>query len=281
MDIGPQTRCFITGATSGLGYELSLALARAGADLVIHGRSAASVKGAADRLLVEVPSAKLVCVHADLGDPAAVKAQVAQLPDGRVDLLVNNAGAAFAEFRLNAAGIERTVWINHVAPLLLTKAKMPRMAARGLVVTVSSAVIGYVSVAPDQADFSGSDLAENYTQLRAYGISKLYGLAAMQAFARCQSGGPKIILVDPGGIQTDFARKGGEKAFLDMTLAHWDDCVLAEEAARQVLAAVTCSDLVMGGLYHNGQPIDIPASAHGDAFADRTLAATERLTSGL
>jgi retinol dehydrogenase-12 len=281
MDITLQTRCLVTGATSGLGYETSLALARAGADLVIHGRSAVSVESTAARLLAEVPGAKLTCVHADLGDPVAVAALVAQLPEGRFDLLVNNAGAAFGEFGLNAAGIERTVWINHIAPLLLTKAMLPRIADDGLVVTVSSAAIGYVSVAVDQTDFSGGDLSQGYTQLRAYGISKLYGLAAMRAFARNQSGGPKIILVDPGGIQTDFARKGGEKAFLEMTLAHWDDCLPAEECARQLLAAVARSDLAPGGLYHNGEAIDIPASAHGDAFADRALAATEKLIASL
>jgi NAD(P)-dependent dehydrogenase (short-subunit alcohol dehydrogenase family) len=87
----------ITGASSGLGISFALACAEAGADLVLAARRA-------DRLThvcgeVRGRGGRAVAVPADVTDPAVggrlVEAALAEF--GRVDMLVNNAGAAGAE----------------------------------------------------------------------------------------------------------------------------------------------------------------------------------------
>jgi 2-deoxy-D-gluconate 3-dehydrogenase len=87
----------VTGANTGLGQGIALALARAGADIAAIGRSAPDETAAA----VAGSGRRLRWIEADLdrvdGLGAAVDAAVAQL--GRADILVNNAGT----IRRNAA----------------------------------------------------------------------------------------------------------------------------------------------------------------------------------
>ncbi len=90
----PRLTAVITGSTSGIGRAIALALAREGANVVIHGRRGE----AADEVAVAIRSLGRVApvILADLADPA----QIARLVDeawaalgDRVDLWVNNAGA--------------------------------------------------------------------------------------------------------------------------------------------------------------------------------------------
>lgn len=81
----------VTGARTGIGREVALSLARAGADLVLCGRTAADlddVAAEAARLGVAVTARGL-----DMADPAAVADAARRLAaEAEVDILVNNAG---------------------------------------------------------------------------------------------------------------------------------------------------------------------------------------------
>jgi 3-oxoacyl-[acyl-carrier protein] reductase len=83
----------VTGSTNGIGRAIALALAREGADVIIHGRRAA----AATEVAASVRSLGRVApvVLADLADPGGIERLVdeAWAALGRVDLWVNNAGA--------------------------------------------------------------------------------------------------------------------------------------------------------------------------------------------
>ena len=60
-------------------------------------------------------------------------------------------------------------------------------------------------------------------------------------------------LIDPGGIQTDFAAKAGDPEFLAMTREHWDHMVTADQAAADVIATLMRPDLVGGAVYARGE----------------------------
>jgi 2-dehydro-3-deoxy-D-gluconate 5-dehydrogenase len=80
----------VTGARDGIGRAAALALAEAGADLVLWGHHDDLDDAAAQ---VEARGAKARTVAADLNDPAAVRAEAERvLADGEVHVLVNNAG---------------------------------------------------------------------------------------------------------------------------------------------------------------------------------------------
>jgi 2-dehydro-3-deoxy-D-gluconate 5-dehydrogenase len=89
FNLSGQT-ALVTGANTGLGQAIAVALARAGADIVAAGRSAADDT----RALVEGTGRRFLFVQADLSSTAPVR-QVVEAAvnfNGRLDILVNNAG---------------------------------------------------------------------------------------------------------------------------------------------------------------------------------------------
>ncbi len=137
---------WITGASSGIGEATAHAFARAGARLVLSSRRADEL----ERVRAACPRAEEhLVVPLDLarGDtfPAVVAEVLART--GGVDILVNNGGVsqrAYAADTLPA--VERALMeVDYFGPVLLTKALLPSLRARGSghVVVVSS-VMGYV-----------------------------------------------------------------------------------------------------------------------------------------
>src|SRR5919106_2676357 len=122
-------RALVTGATSGIGRAVALALARNGAEVIIHGRSAE--RGAETVQEITDAGGQASFVAADLTDPADVQWLASEAGD--VDILINNAGiSAFgptAEF--DPAVFDKMFASNVRAPFFLVAALAPGMAARG------------------------------------------------------------------------------------------------------------------------------------------------------
>ncbi|RKR87942.1 short-subunit dehydrogenase [Micromonospora pisi] len=122
------TTALVTGGSSGIGAAAARQLAGAGARVFLAGRDAAKLTDLADRI-------GGTAVIGDLTEPAGA----AELADrvlteaGRVDVLVNNAGQGWAgSFTgMDEPEIARMVALNLTAPLLLTRAVLPDMLARG------------------------------------------------------------------------------------------------------------------------------------------------------
>ncbi|WP_022673330.1 2-dehydro-3-deoxy-D-gluconate 5-dehydrogenase KduD [Novosphingopyxis baekryungensis] len=89
FDLTDRT-AMVTGANTGIGQGIAVALAAAGADLVLVGRSSCDETQA----LVEQAGRKAMQIRADLSSIAPVEGVVSQALDAfaRIDILVNNAG---------------------------------------------------------------------------------------------------------------------------------------------------------------------------------------------
>lgn len=135
-------RALITGASRGLGAEIAVVFADAGADLVITGRDIAGLE--ATQEVVEKKGRRCLSVEADLGTvegPSFVGQKALEF-FGTVDILVNNAGLVFVEklLEISLKHWEETQNVNLRAPLLLTQMVVPKMIEqrRGKVINISS-----------------------------------------------------------------------------------------------------------------------------------------------
>ena len=132
----------VTGATSGLGRATALALAGAGADVGLIGRSEQDLDAVAGEIVAS--GRRAVPLPLDLADEAQIHTAVSQPIEsfGGVDILVNAAGTdvpgPVAE--LDAADWDRVLGVNLRAPFLLAKVVFPSMRerGRGTIVNVSS-----------------------------------------------------------------------------------------------------------------------------------------------
>jgi NAD(P)-dependent dehydrogenase (short-subunit alcohol dehydrogenase family) len=119
----------VTGATAGLGRAIALQLARDGADVIVHGRSAERGAQTVAAIAAEGGTARFAA--ADLSDPDAVRMLAQEV--GELDILINNAG--FSEWgptgTFDVSAFDAMFASNVRAPFILVAAFAPAMAARG------------------------------------------------------------------------------------------------------------------------------------------------------
>ncbi len=150
MDDLRGANAIVTGASRGIGVYIARALAKEGVNLALAARSTAELE--AVRAEMEALGVKAIAVKCDVVDPAdrAELIRRAEAELGQIDLLVNNAGiervARFDTAR--ETDITDTLHINLEAPMLLSRAIVPGMLARGRghVVNIASGA-GKVGVA--------------------------------------------------------------------------------------------------------------------------------------
>ena len=137
----------ITGAGRGIGAATAVALAQAGADVVISARTEDQLATVARE--VEAAGRRAVVVPADLSDPAAAGLAAAAVEAfGRLDIVVNNVGGALPRpfLATTPRHLENAFRFNVVVAHSLTQAAVPHLLASsadggtGSVVSITSAV---------------------------------------------------------------------------------------------------------------------------------------------
>ena len=136
----------VTGAGRGIGAATAIALAEAGADVVISSRTAADLEAVAGR--VEAAGRRARTVVADLDDTEALASLVDAAQDlGALGVVVNNVGGTMPRAFLDTSDgfLERAFHFNVTTAVALTRAATPALLAAGggSVVNVSS-VLGRV-----------------------------------------------------------------------------------------------------------------------------------------
>jgi NAD(P)-dependent dehydrogenase (short-subunit alcohol dehydrogenase family) len=139
IDLKGKT-ALVTGSTSGIGHAIARALAAAGAEVVVNGRTKAKVDAAVAEIAKAVPDGKVRGVAADVSTAAGCKSLVAAL--GEVDILINNAGIFEPKGFFDIADEEwsRFFEVNVMSGVRLSRAYMPGMLKRnwGRIVFISS-----------------------------------------------------------------------------------------------------------------------------------------------
>jgi gluconate 5-dehydrogenase len=85
-------RAFVTGGSRGLGREMALGLAEAGADLILVGREQTALDQTAEE--VRARGRQVATIPADVGQPAEAEraCRTALAEHGPIDILINNVG---------------------------------------------------------------------------------------------------------------------------------------------------------------------------------------------
>jgi NAD(P)-dependent dehydrogenase (short-subunit alcohol dehydrogenase family) len=160
----------LTGATGGIGYLAAEALARAGAQLYVHGRDPVKVEATIRALsALGEPAHGFVADLASLAQTAALASEIAAAAPV-LDVVINNAAVGFGADRqrreMSQDGYELRFAVNYLAPFLLTELLL---AQKGL----KRALINVASIGQEEPDFEDLMLEHRYEGTSAYRRSKL------------------------------------------------------------------------------------------------------------
>ncbi len=185
----------ITGASTGIGYELAKLFARDHHNLVLVARSAAKLRQVATELQVHGVTVKTIAL--DLSTPLAPKFLFDQLQDTPIDIVVNNAGfGAFGDFaQMSEEEILGQIELNITALTQLTHLFLPQMVQRhsGRIMNVAST-----------AAFQPGPL------MAVYYATKAYVLSFSEAIANeLRHSGVTVTCFCPGATHTGFAKRAG------------------------------------------------------------------------
>lgn len=198
----------VTGATSGIGRETAVQLARMGARVLVHGRTEESAVTACASIARDAYSDRVTPVSGDFSSLAQVGALATSVrrTSDRLDVLVNNAGVYMDARVLSADGHEMTWAVNHLAHFALTLSLGDLLAASApaRVVTVSS-----VAHFRGEIDLTDMERERGYDGYGAYAASKLMNVLFAHDLASHWAGtGVTSNTLHPGVIDTKLLHAG-------------------------------------------------------------------------
>ncbi|MGB6009019.1 SDR family NAD(P)-dependent oxidoreductase [Castellaniella sp.] len=183
-------QAIVTGSTAGIGRAIAEGLARAGASVVVNGRTQERVDTALREIRALLPQAELRGVAADIATPEGCAALIAQAPDA--DVLINNAGTARPNNFFDQTDEE---WLdlfqlNVLSGVRLARHYLPRMTARGW----------------GRVVFISSESALNIPkEMIDYGVTKTALLAVSRGLAELVAGsGVTVNAVLPGPTDSEI-----------------------------------------------------------------------------
>ncbi len=197
----------ITGASAGIGLETAKFLAKKGANIYIVARTIEKAKSAVEEIKKHSGNNNIYFFTADLSSQKEVRrlAEEVKAKLTKLDVLINNAGAAFQHFQLSADNIEMSLATNHLSYFLLTNLLLDLMKksapARIVIVSSDSHYRGKI-------DFDDLYMTKDYDGLKAYERSKLGNvLFTLELAERLNGSGVTINALHPGRVKTDIGFK--------------------------------------------------------------------------
>ncbi len=191
----------ITGTSTGVGYETAILMAKHGYKVYASMRDLS--KATALQQAIKADNLNIELLELDVTKADTIDKAVAQIiaQDGKIDVLLNNAGAGFAKTTEQAtqAEIDWVTDINYTGVVRMTKAVLPHMreARAGRIINMSS-VGGLVGQPFNELYCAAKFAVEGYTEALASYITPSFNVW--------------FTAIEPGGIATQFLTNATQKS---------------------------------------------------------------------
>ena len=198
----------VTGANSGLGFEVTKVLTRKGAHVIMGCRNLVKAGEARSQIISEEGNISLEIIQLDLSDLTSVKEFAKRFSEKhqRLDILCNNAGIMMTPYGKTVDGFELQLGTNHFGHFALTGLLIEKLinTENSRIVTMSS--FGHKR---GEMDFDDLNWEKSYKRVGAYGRSKLANLLfAYELQRRLEVKGSKTISLasHPGWTRTNLQK---------------------------------------------------------------------------
>jgi len=196
--------CVVTGATSGVGYQVAKKLAQGGAHLVIVCRNCEKA-AVVEHEFESTYGNKVDVIQADFSKLMDVRKAAANILNNylHIDVLINNAGIHNTHRKLSEDGIEEVFAVNHIASFLFTRLLLDRMieSAPSRIIQVNSQGHRFGGLKLDDLNWDN----RHYKGLQGYGAAKIAQLYTIWELAdRLKETSVTINAVHPGEVKTNI-----------------------------------------------------------------------------
>jgi len=211
----------VTGANVGIGKMAAMDLAKRGARVILACRDQGRAEAAREEILEEtgVEAEMVTFMKLDMSSFQSVRQFASELSRSftKVDILLNNAGAAFFKSRkLTVDGQEMVMQVNHFGSFLLTNllSDMLTRSKNARVVMTSSIAHGWAKngIQFDDITWENTQYEGMKAMGEVYGQSKLANILFAKEFGkRFKDAGIQTYSVHPGAVMTEFGRNFKER----------------------------------------------------------------------
>ena len=235
--------CIVTGANSGIGYHTAKGLAERGATVVMVVRNMDKGETAMEEIKQATGASSVYLMHCDVSDMASVDRFTNAFKERFMclNVLINNAGAAFSKRQETEAGFEKTIATNYLGVFRLTNnlLAMLRETEPSRIINISSGMHKTGKI-----DFDDIMMEKKYASMKQYANSKLIVTTFTYALARRLVGtGVTANVVEPGFVATNLGRNmGGLRDRIAFTIVRPIQ-ISAEKGAETSIWAATASEI--------------------------------------
>jgi NAD(P)-dependent dehydrogenase (short-subunit alcohol dehydrogenase family) len=199
----------LTGASSGLGFEVAKVLANKNGSVIVAVRNKEKGNAAVDQIKESSPNADIQVMIVDLSNLESIKKFADNFKNkfDKLDLLINNAGVMNPPYTKTKDGFELQFGTNHLGHFALTGHLIDL-----IIKTPNSRIVNVASTAHKMGELNFDDLnweKRPYKKMKAYGDSKLANLyfsKELQKRLDKESSGVIVASAHPGAASTPLTR---------------------------------------------------------------------------
>lgn len=274
----------VTGASSGIGKETAIELAKRGARVILACRDEEKATKVRAEIVVETANRNVEVKKLDLASMASIRefAKDVNINERHVDILINNAGVMRCPKTLTEDGFEMQLGVNHLGHFLLTNLLLDKLKD-----SQPSRIITLSSVAHTRGKINFADLnsSKDYDKAEAYNQSKLANVLFTRELAK-RLEGTKVTAnaVHPGIVNTDLGRHLSlKKSYFSWIFLGPFLWIFTKTPKQGAQTTIYCSvnpelESVSGKYFSNCKETEPSKDAQDDSAAKRLWLISERWT---
>ena len=277
--------CLVTGANAGIGFAISLGLAKKGATVVMVSRNKSRGETSLAKIKRISHNNSIFLLVADLSSQAEIRQLVINFNKkfNRLDILINNVGVITQQRILTKDGLEMQFALNHLAPFLLTDLLLESIKKSN-----SARIINISSTAHKNTRINFDDLqsVQSYNPVEVYKKTKLCNVLFTYELARRLKGTnitsnclhPGVIRTKLLGNLLSFSELFGGKWGLNFI--RWLRYKSPQKGAQTPLYLASSPDLdgVSGKYFDNKRMVDSSKESYELGPAKKLWDISKKLT---
>lgn len=276
----PFRTTVITGATSGIGKETALALAKIDHAVYLLVRNVAKGEALKKEIVAQTNNRSIFVIHCDLANMQTVVDAANELKGKlfAINVLINNAGGINSTRQESKDGNELTFAMNHLGHFVLTMSLMP-LLQKGQARVINLSSDAHKIARPEL--LNDVQFAKGFSSSKAYALAKLCNIYFTKSLAeRYGQSGITSYAVHPGVVKTNFwADMTGIKKVLSWFINPF--MISAEQGAQTsiYLAGATKLNPKLNGQYFKkGKPTKPTLAAQNASARNKLWQISEHLT---